>query len=209
MTALWGVGTCDDGATRAPWEISHEEIQREMGAAPARLRALGVDAGERVLFCSMLSEAGQFWPLVVGAMLTGAQLSCADANEGDAARVAMFTRLMTYRAALGITGALLDGFEQPIDEVFADVAVVGARPDAYERLLAAGIIPYHFVLCGPALAIGREPGGPAYVDGDEWELDADGDRILITSKRTRATTFDRSPTAVRGVVVDGGVLPHT
>ncbi|HEX5097450.1 MAG TPA: hypothetical protein VFX21_15585 [Acidimicrobiia bacterium] len=210
MTALWGVGACDDGVTRVPWEISHDEIQREMGAAPAALAALGVGPGERVLFCSMLSEAGQFWPLIVGAMLAGAQLSCADANEGEAVRVAMFTRLMAYRAVLGVTPALLDGLDaldQSYADTFASVAVVGARPGAYERLERSGCTPHRFVLCGPAVAIGREPGGPAYVNDDEWELGLDGDHIVVTAKRPRATTFDRAPTAIRGALVDGGVVP--
>jgi hypothetical protein len=208
--ALWGVGTRDDGAARVPWEISHDEIQREMGAAPATLSALGVGPGERVLFCSMLSEAGQFWPLIVGAMLAGAQLSCADANEGEAVRVAMFTRLMPYRAVLGVTPALLDGLDEmglAYADTFAGVAVIGARPGAYERLADAGCAPHHFVLCGPAVAIGRAPGGPAFVNEDEWELGLDGDRVVVTAKRPRATSFDRAPTGVRGALVGGGVVP--
>jgi hypothetical protein len=207
---MWGVGTYDDGVQRAPWEISHEEIQRDMGGASETLAALGVGAGERVLFCSMLSEAGQFWPFVVGAMLRGAQLSCADANEGDAVRVAMFTRLMDYHAVLGVTGALLDGLDDlglPYAAVFGSVAVVGARPGASRRLEAAGLAPHHLVLCGPAVAMGLEPGGPAFVDGREWELGVDGDRIVVTSLQPRATTFDRTPTGVRGEIVHGGVLP--
>ena len=89
---------------RVPWEISQAEMQRDMGSAAQVLSELGVGAGKRVLFCSMLSEAGQFWPLIVGSMLAGAQLSCADATESDAARVAMFTRLLDYSAVLGVTG---------------------------------------------------------------------------------------------------------
>ena len=58
--------------------------------------------------------------------------------------------------------------------MFGGVDIVGARPGAYERLEAAGLAPHRFVVCGPAIAIGREPGGPAFVaDGDEWELDVD------------------------------------
>ena len=120
-----------------------------MGSAARTLATLGITGGTRVLFCSMLSEAGQFWPLTVGAMLSGAQLSCADANEGDALRVAMFTRLVEYRAVLGVTGAILDGLDalgHPYAEVFGGVEIVGARPDAYQRLVEAGLHPHHFVL---------------------------------------------------------------
>lgn len=210
MTA-WGVGCYDDGAARVPWEISHEEIQRDMGTAAKTLAGLGIGAGDRVLFTSMLSEAGQFWPLIVGAMLSGAQLSCADANEGDAVRVAMFTRLIGYRAVLGITPQILDGLDdlgRGYADVFAGVPVLGARPGAYERLRDAGLSPHWFVLCGPAVAVATAPGEAARVGGDEWELASDGDRVLVTNRRDRATTFDRAPTGVRGQVSDGtAVLP--
>jgi hypothetical protein len=166
----------------------------------------------------MLSEAGQFWPFIVGAMVSGAQLSCADATEGDAARVAMFTRLLRYRAVLGVTGAILDGLDalgHSYAEVFGDVQVVGARPNAYARLEGAGLSPHHFVLCGPAVALGLAPGAPARVDGAEWQLDVDAadGRVLVTNVRPRATQFVGTPTAVRATAAyaDGslsGIVPN-
>ncbi len=211
--ALWGIGSYEDGTARVPWEISHAEIQRDMGSAARTLATLGITTGTRVLFCSMLSEAGQFWPLTVGAMLSGAQLSCADANEGDALRVAMFTRLVEYRAVLGVTGAILDGLDalgHTYAEVFGDVEIVGARPDAYRRLVEAGLHPHHFVCCGPAVAAGVAPGAPARLDTDEWQLDTDaGGRILVSNLQPRATAFVRAGTAVYGELVDGGLVPIT
>ena len=210
---LWGVGSYEDGTRRVPWEISHAEIQRDMGSAARTLATLGITEGTRVLFCSMLSEAGQFWPLTVGAMLSGAQLSCADANEGDALRVAMFTRLVEYRAVLGVTGAILDGLDalgHPYPEVFGGVAIIGARPDAYQRLVEAGLHPHHFVCCGPAIVAAVAPGAPAHFDADEWQLETDaGGRVLVTSLRPRATAFLRARTAVHGVVDAGGLTPRT
>jgi hypothetical protein len=210
---LWGVGSYEDGAGRVPWEISHAEIQRDMGSAARTLATLGISSGKRVLFCSMLSEAGQFWPLTVGAMLSGAQLSCADANQGDALRVAMFTRLVEYRAVLGVTGAILDGLDMrghPYAEVFGGVEIIGARPDAYQQLLAVGLRPYHFVCCGPAIAAGVAPGAPARFDTYEWRLETDADgRVLVSNLQPRATTFVRACTAVYGELVDGGLIPMT
>jgi hypothetical protein len=184
-----------------------------MGSATRALEAIGVRGGDRVLFCSMLAESGQFWPFIVGAMLSGAQLSCADASEGEAVRVAMFARLVHYRAVLGVTGAILDGLDElghSYADVFGMIDIVGARPSAYARLVDAGLNPYHFIVCGPAVAIGTGPGTPARVDPDEWQLDvdpADG-RVLITSLRPRATEFVRRPTAVYGTAVYGGIVPE-
>ena len=201
MTVAWGVGQYVDGAgQRIAWNVSHAEIERDMGRAIARLEAVGVGPGRRVLWCSMLSEAAQFWPFIVATMLRGAQLSCADATYAEATRVAMFTRQMDYYAVLGVNGALLDGLDGlglPYSDVFANVTVLGARPDAHGRLVAAGLSPTHFLLAGPAVAIGDAPGSPARVDSTEWALrDLDG-RVAVTSIAERATPFDRTPTAIR------------
>jgi hypothetical protein len=209
---LWGVGSYDDGVSRVPWEISHAEMQRDMGAATRVLATLGLAEGARVLLCSMLSEAGHFWPYTVGAMLSGAQLSCADASEGDAVRVEMFTRLVDYTAVLGVTGAILDGLDavgRRYDEVFANIRIVGARPDAYARLRAAGLAPHHFVLCGPMVAVGPAPAAPARYDETEWRAEVDGDRLTVTSLQPRATTFARARTAVLGSLAPGGIVPIT
>jgi len=208
--ALWGVGSyADDRGRRTPWRISHDEIGRDIGVAVEVLTGLDL-AGKRVLWCSMLSEAGQFWPYVCGTVIAGGRLSCADATYGEAMRVSMFLRLMDYDAVFGITEALLDGLEasgHPWGEVFAGVRMLGAYPGAYERLVADGLAPVHFVLCGPAIAIGREPDGPAFVAGAEWELAADDDGVIITSLQPRAQPFIRTPIAVRGTIVRGGIVP--
>jgi hypothetical protein len=209
---LWAVGCYVDGhGVRAPWRISHEEIGRDIGTATARLTELGV-GGRRVLWCSMLSQAGQHWPYVCATVLAGARLSCADASFGEATRVSMFCRLMDYDAVFGVTEALLEGLAAngtPPADVFADVRVLGAHPGAYERLLEAGLTPVRMALCGPALAIGHQPDGPAFVAADEWELVPIGDGIGITNLRGRAQPFRRTPIAVRGALVQGGIVPQT
>ena len=207
---LWAVGSyADEHGRPEPWEISHDEINRDIGVATQVLTELGV-AGGRVLWCSMLSQAGQHWPYVCGTVLAGAKLSCADSTYGEALRVSMFLRLMDYDAVFGVTPALLDGLDAsgraPAD-VFGGVRIVGAHPGAYERLVAAGLTPWRVALCGPAIAIGRTPGGPAYVPEGEWELADLGATIGITARQPRATPFIRTPIAVRGTIADGGVVP--
>src|SRR5262245_4112291 len=84
MTALWAVGSYADGdGRRASWEISHDEINRDIGSATRVLSDLDL-AGKGVLWCSMLAEAGQFWPYICGTVMAGARLSCADATSGEA-----------------------------------------------------------------------------------------------------------------------------
>jgi hypothetical protein len=209
---LWAVGRYESADGPATWEISHEEIHRDIGGAPRALAAIGVGAGGRVLHCSLLSEAGQFFPLVIGTMLAGAQVSCADATSGDAMRVAMFLRLLDYDAVLGVNAAVLDGLDElgvAHTDAFARARVVGARPDAIGRLAASGIAAHAFVLCGPAVAIAPAPGAPAVVaDPDEWELGSSNGRITVANLRPRATAFHATVTAVRGTLVDGGIVPE-
>jgi hypothetical protein len=183
-----------------------------MGGSMTTLAGLGVHAGARVLWCSVLSESAHFWPLMIGTMINGGVFSLADATRSDALRVAMFTRRLDLHAVFGINEQILDGLDDlgyAYADVFSGIEVLGARPGAYERLVAAGLTPHWFVLCGPAVAIASEPGGPARVDPAEWVLDTDGDRLTVTSLQPRATTFERAPTAVRGRLVDAtSFVPH-
>ena len=206
---LWAVGRYDGSDGPVTWEISHEEINRDLANAPRALGALGVGAGGRVLHCSLLSEAGHFFPLVIGTMLVGAQVSQADATSGDATRVAMFLRLLEYDAVLGVNGAILDGLDAlgvGYGDAFAGVRAVCARPNAITRLRAAGIEPHAFVLCGPAVAIAPAPGAPAVVDSEEWELGTGAGHVTVTNLRPRATEFCATATAVRGTVAGGAIV---
>jgi hypothetical protein len=208
---LWAVGRYQAREGPVTWAISHDEIQRDLSSAPRLLATLGLGTGGRVLHCSLLSEAGHFFPLVIGTVLVGAQVSCADATSGDASRVAMFLRLLEYDAVLGVNAAILDGLDElgvAYTDAFARVRVVGARPDAIARLAAVGIDAHTFVLCGPAVAIAPAPGAPAVVaDTAEWQLDAGDGFVTVTNLRPRATEFRSAATAVRGTVVDGGIVP--
>lgn len=208
---LWAVAAYDDGERRVPWEVSHAEIERAMGGACSTLAQLGVQSGARVLWCSVLSESAHFWPLTIGTMINGAVFSLADATRADALRVAMFLRKLGLHGVFGVNEEILDGLDDlghDYAEIFGGVEVIAAYPGAYERLVAAGLTPYRFVLCGPAVAIASEPGGPARVDATEWALASDGDRIVVSNLQPRAQTFDRAPTAVRGRLVDAtGFVP--
>jgi hypothetical protein len=212
VATLWGIGRYDGPDGPVSFELGHDEVQRDLGSAMRRLGRLGLGDGKRVLFCSMLSEAGQFWPWILGAMLNGSQLSCADASEGEARRVATYCRLLDYDAVLGLTGALLDGIDQlglTYEEVFGRVGLVGARPEAAARLRADGAVqPTAMALVGPAIALADGPGEAATVDTDEWEIGVEegSGRLWVTALRPRATPFVQAPSAIRGRISAQGEL---
>ena len=64
--AAVGVGAYETAPGATSWEISARgDPTRHRRSATRALEALGVRGGDRVLCCSMLSEAGQFWPFIV------------------------------------------------------------------------------------------------------------------------------------------------
>jgi hypothetical protein len=197
------VGRYDGPDGPVSWEIGHDEIQRDLGSAMRRLGELGLGRGDRILFCSMLAEAGQFWPWILGAMLNGTQLSCADAMESEARRVATYCRLLDLDAVIGVTGALLDGLDElgsTYAEVFGGIDLVAARPDAAGRLRAAGIDVTPMALLGPAVVVGST------WDTAEWQVDEEGGDLFVTALKDRATAFVHEPVAGRGRISGPGEL---
>ena len=192
-TDCWGVGCYDDGRRpRAVGDLARRDPARHRRRGRACSRELGVGAGTRVLFCSMLSEAGQFWPSSSAPMLAGAQLSCADATEGEAVRVAMFTAAHRLRR-----GARRDRARSstastrsvtPYGDVFGGVA--RARRASRARTAAArppGSRPHHFVLCGPAVAIGaRARRARRSSNAPSGSSTTDDGRVVVTQSRSRA-----------------------
>jgi hypothetical protein len=200
---LWGVGQFRVGGESVVWELSQAEIMRDGQSAAAALGAVGLPPGGRVLITSMLSEAPHFWPLTLGVLMSGAQLSSADATPFDAYRTAMFLRTLRYDVALGVSDAVLDGLEQmgaDLAALFGAVPTVLARGGACARLEAVGLHPTRMVLLGPATAIARSPGGPPEVDPELWELEPSDGEIVVTSLTPRRQPFVRQSTGVRGTI---------
>ncbi len=204
---IWGVGQFTVGDERVNWELSTDETVRDGVSAAAHLRALGVAPSDGVLFTSMLSEAPHFYPLFMGSIIVGSQLSLADATPYDAYRTAMFLRTVEYRAVIGCNTDVLDGLEDmglELRDCFANVPVICARPAAAARLADAGLVAHRFLLLGPALAIEASPGEGLRVDPEVWEVGVQDGELVVTSLTPRRQSFVRQQTGVHGSVrVDG------
>ena len=141
-------------------------------------------------------------------MVSKAQFSLADASRFDAFRTAMFLRAMHYDVVLGINTDVLDGLDDldhAYGDIFDDVPVLAARAGAYERLRDAGLSPRWWLHVGPTIAVECDQLQGAHVDGDEWELTADGGELLITARKARAATIDRLRTGVLAEIVTDAV----
>jgi len=205
MTAtLWGIGSYRVGDEFVTFPVADADLQRDMATANKNLATLGVERGARALVTSMLAEAAQYWPVQIGLLMAGTQMSCADASRFDAFRTRMFLRGPTYDTAIGISGAVLDGLDDldvPIGELFSVVPVVAARAEAVERLRAAGVPARLWLHVGPTIAVECDVGAGAHIDADEWAVEADSDEIRITARNPRAATIDAAPTGLRATVL--------
>jgi hypothetical protein len=199
---VWNVGRYRAADGLHPWPMAADEWMADAGAMGQVLGMLGVRSGNRVLLASLLSEANTVWPLTVAVMGAGAQHSSADATEGDAFRTRMFLRTLRYDLVLGIGGPMLD--DETV-ELLRTVPVVVARPDAHERLRAAGLTARRWLDVGPVLAIEDEPGRGAWFDPGRWTVASVDGELVVSSPVPRLVRFDRLRTGVRGDVIDGRI----
>ena len=177
----------------SPWEISHDEIERDIGARRDVLGELGVARASACCAARCSPRPASSGRTSCGTMLAGAQLSCADATEGEAVRVAMFLRLMRLRRGVRRDRRASSTASTQLGTPYADVfARRRDRRRAPERVRAAGgrRAARRTTSC---CAVRRSrsaasPARPRVVDGDEWELDVDATAASrVTNLRPRAT----------------------
>ena len=212
---LWGVGSLrrrHDGAVavgdlRTP-RSSATSARRRDALDDARRRP----PATRVLFCSMLSEAGQFWPL------TSAR--CSPARSSRAPTRTRATRCASrcscgsceYRAVLGVTGAILDGLDALGHAVRRRVRRRRRRrcPPGRVRAARGGrahAAPLRRCAARPSRSA-REPGAPG-ARRRRRVASSTSTAIACTSPTCSPAPrrSSRTPTAVRGALDDGGIVP--
>ena len=201
---LWAVGSFRVGDEVVTYPVSKADHGRDIATTAKALGSLGVNRATRVLVVSMLSESAQYWPVQIGLLMSQAQFSLADASRFDAFRTDMFLRAMHYDVVLGLSSDVLDGLDDlghDYSAVFGSVPVLAARFGAYERLQDAGLEPRWWLHVGPTIAVECDARAGAHIDSDEWEIDVDGDEVLITARNPRATAIDHLRTGVCGEVL--------
>ena len=127
-----------------------------------------------------------------------------DASEFDGARLESIVRRFQPAAVFGVNGDILKSLRglghDPV-KLFAGIPV-WARPDAYAELapFAAQLKLHRWMEIGPAFALECGERNGVHYDAREWSIEAEGGELLVTSRMARATTFERQPTGVRGLV---------
>jgi hypothetical protein len=206
---LYGIAGWRVGADEFEYEIGWDEFERDVDWTESLLTAAGLRTGDLVLITGQNCEGPWISPVAHALRRLGVTYTCAEVWSFDARRTSMFLQRLPIRAVIGLGGdtvAALEPEQPPIADLLRNVDFVWARPDAVARLtsLTAEVLP--FVPLGPALAMGL-PGRPgAAVNADEWTVDSDDGQLVVTNARERASSFDRSPTGLRGHMLSDGVI---
>ncbi len=200
---IWGYGRF--GADEI-LPVSVDDIRRDVLGAVRALQALGLAHRSTVLLLAKVAEYGQSYPLHRAALDLGFSVCSADASAFDVERLAMFARLLSLAAVIGVDQVVLDGLvEAGLDAgaVFGGVGVVLARGSAHrqlcDQLSDLDVAVRRMELIGPALAVECAHGG-LHVDGTQWEVVADGGRLLLTSRSRRAHPLRAWDTGMDGSV---------
>ena len=211
-----GVGSYDDGTGRvAVGDLARRDPTRHRRRRPRALAALGVarrrpravllDARRRRA-SSGRSSSARCWPARSSRARTrtkarrcASRCSCGSCEYRRGARRDRRDPRRPRRARPSRTR---DVFGTSASSVHARARTSASRRAGSRRITSS--------LCGPAVAIGpRARRLRRRVDADEWRLDARRRRrVLVTSLQpARDRRSFAPPTAVRGTLVDGGIVP--
>jgi len=201
---LYGIANWRAGTDEFEFDIGWDEFERDVNWTESLLRSTGLRAGDVVLITGQNCEGPWISPVAHALRRLGVTYTCAEVWAFDARRTSMFLQRLSIKAVFGLCAETLTALESeqpPIAELLQNVDFVWARPDALAKLsgVASEVMP--FVVLGPAMGLGV-PGQPgAVVNTDEWAVDSDEGKLVISTVRDRATMFDRAPTGVSGQVL--------
>ena len=205
--AVCGVGRLVVDGAVTPWAVSQSDIDDEAEAAAAHLVSLGVGAGDVVVIVALLSEAIHAVPLEKAAGLVGALYSSADATAMDAHRTDYLINQLRPRAVVGVSGAVVRGLREHDREpagVFSSVSAVATADDAaWRSLVDAGLAPRRWAKVGPTSALECAERSGLHIDGERWDVDVAGGRVLITNRAARLTPCARLRTGFAASIAGG------
>ena len=201
---VWGVGRLVVDSTVTPWPVSQADIDDEAEAAVAHLASLGVGSGDFVVIVALLSEAIHAVPLEKAAGFLDAKYSAADATAMDAARTEYLVNQLRPRAVVGVNAAVIAGLREhgrePGDVFAAVPAVATADEVAWRALVDAGLAPRRWTKVGPTGALECAQRAGLHLDGQRWNVQVEGDQVVISNRAARLTPSARLETGFVGLI---------
>ena len=183
--------------------FSREELKRSTQFYMERLGRYHLPIGTQVLMISLFDESNQFAPLRDCLKEFGLVMLNSDASYFDAARAESSLRRYSVRVVIGINQTVLKGLRELGHDPakVLDGAIVWARPDAYQELLAcSNFETYLWSEVGPAVAMECSNRSGAHIDRIEWAVESVNGEIVLSSRLARSEHFEQYATGVLGSV---------
>lgn len=203
---LWAISryrTSGDAFVDLP--VSWEDLDRDTVWAASILSTFSASADDWAVLVSMFEEAPWIRPFEQSLQELGAVCMGADALAVEAGRAGAYLRRLPIRVVIGLRAAVLDGLSgiAPLSELFRDVRLLFACPDAHPALRQLHLQPLLWLPIGPALAVECAAREGAHVNGEEWAIESVDGQIHVTTVGPRALRVDRQPVDLRGAVARG------
>jgi hypothetical protein len=183
--------------------FSSAELYRARISMQRRLASFHFRTAHGLLVTSLVSEAAQFLPLERAAMDYGLVVCSADGSFYDAGRVESIIRRFSIAAVAGVSLQVLQGlkhFGHEPAKLFAGL-VVWARPDAYPLLKEMPAVQARLWMeIGPALAVECCIGDGAHLDRLEWDVELEGETVVLSSRLQRSLEFHQLRTGIHAQV---------
>ncbi|MDR2188059.1 MAG: hypothetical protein LBE62_08410 [Azonexus sp.] len=208
-TKPWAVGLLRSGP-EAPYVIplGEEELDRDAQWAMRQFERMGIQPGKPALLIGSGGDYHLLWPCEDALTRMKVPFGQAEVLAADAARSAMFLRRLQLQAVLGITLDILDALPMhglDVSRLFANMPVICAAPGAWEKLRSLGCAPWQEIRLGPLYGF-QPPDEEGYLyNQDEWLLEENEGRLLVTNRRPRMFDFKRMNFGITGrlIEVDG------
>lgn len=208
---IYGIGRYEIGSEQFDFEVGWPEFERDTAWAETRLTAAGLGPGDAVLITALACEGPWFGPVVRALRSLRVVYLPAEVYAFDAGRSAALLQQFDIKAVIGLGADTVDGWvekDMTAKDLLRGVQSVWARPAALPKLagVEANLAPVLSI--GPALAMGIPGELDAEVNRAEWRVDAEDGVLQVSNLKSRAATFERTPTGVRGTVTerDGRLL---
>lgn len=185
--------------------LGEEELDRDAQWAVHQFERMGIQPGKPVHLIGSAADYHLLWPFEDALTRMKVPFGQAEVFGSDAARTAMFLRRIQLHAVLGMTLDVLDALPaQGLDvaSIFANMPVVCACPGAWEKLRSFGCSPWRQVTLGPLIGFQPPAGGGYLYNHDEWLLEEDAGRLLLTNRRPRMFDFKRVDIGIAGRVIE-------
>lgn len=200
---IMGIGVLPGPDGPVDYEIGWPEFERDQAWADRVLERWGISAGDRILLVLANHEYAWAGSLIAAIRARRAVYSPVEPYGWDVRRLSTFLRSHDIRAVIGLPRETVEAVAgSETVERLAAVPRLIVRADAVEPLRAEGVTAAAVLGVGPALGIECPERTGVHLDPAEWDLAVEGGTVRLSSRGTRAHTFDGFDTGLPGELVD-------